>query len=201
MKGETMNDFTLENIESLKIIPLEDRWTLYEIFKSLGEARITTNDYTVANNMIPIIEKPQNISYDTSNKLLEIEWTIPLSEKKSLFKIGLTNFAISGKVSIKESNATPNKSYIDSLSSIPLEKRTTSYEILKGEKVAWITTNDRTVAKNIAPILGEPFNRYYDNGYLIELAWRIPLKGNKKTLSKVGLNGYATSGRMSNNKR
>lgn len=197
-----MHVFTLENIKSLKIIPLEDRWTLYEIFKNQEDVRITTNDYTVANNMIPIIGKPQNISYDTSNKLLELEWTIPLSEKKSLFKIGLNNFAISGKVSNKETKTPPNKRYVDSLSSIPLEKRTTSYEILKGEKVAWISTNDRTVAKHIAPILGEPFNRCYDNnGYLIELAWRIPLKENKKTLSKVGLNGYATSGRMSNNKR
>lgn len=195
-----MYNNTLENIESLKIIPLEDRWTLYEIFKNQGEARIRTNDYTVANNMIPIIGEPQDTSCDMADRLLEIEWTIPLSEKKSLFKIGLTNFAISGKVSIKEPNTTLSKSYINTLSLVPLEKRTTSYEILKGEKVAWITTNDRTVAKHIVPILGKPISQVI-SGSLPELAWRIPLRGNKKVLSKVGLNGYATSGRMSNNKR
>ncbi len=84
-----------------------------------------------------------------------------------------------------------NKNYLKDLKKIPREDRTTSYEILWGEKVVWISTNDYIDAKRVAPILGEPFNESYDIGEkLLEVSWRIPLT-DRKIITKIGLNGYA----------
>lgn len=82
------------------------------------------------------------------------------------------------------------KAYVEDLKSIPKEDRTTSYEIIWGEKAAWMTTNDYIDAKRVAPLLGEPFNQSEDPHGVCEITWCIPLT-ERKTLTKMGLNGYA----------
>lgn len=83
------------------------------------------------------------------------------------------------------------KEIIEELKSIPREDRTTSYEIIWGEKVMWFTTNDYIDAKRVAPLLGQPYSESYDNGNkLLELCWRIPLT-ERKIITKIGLNGNA----------
>lgn len=82
------------------------------------------------------------------------------------------------------------KARIEELRSIPREDRTTSYEILWGENVAWMTTNDYIDAKRVSPLLGEPFNQTEDTHGICEITWRIPLT-ERKILTKMGLNGYA----------
>ena len=82
------------------------------------------------------------------------------------------------------------KAYVEDLKSIPREDRTTSYDIIWGEKVAWMNTNDYVDAKRVAPLLGEPFNQSEDSHGVCEIVWRIPLS-ERKTLTKIGLNGNA----------
>lgn len=83
------------------------------------------------------------------------------------------------------------KEKIESLKKIPKEDRTTSYEILWGEKVVWMSTNDYIDAKRVASLLGKPYNESFDiENNLLELSWCISLTERKK-ITKMGLNGYA----------